>query len=201
MAVEEGELVLAVVEPDEVAARVHQPHQELPGLAALPAQLDGDLEEVDLGLVARAVHQRHEDLGALPPPLAQVAPHQRHPDLIALFAQLAVQPRSRQPLLRCRPLGPLLQQRVEARPHPLKRRTAAHPLPRYRLRLCQVAPHRVAADPHLAGDRPLTLALDQDLVTQDVHLSHPEHSLLQLSRGPRRWRCWTLTGGGSLLER
>ena len=54
----------AVVEPDEVAARVDQPHQELPGLAALASHLDRDLEEVDLRLVARAVHQRHVDLGA-----------------------------------------------------------------------------------------------------------------------------------------
>ncbi|MDE2933087.1 MAG: hypothetical protein OXS47_04355 [Chloroflexota bacterium] len=153
------------------------------------------------GLVARAVHQRHEDLGPLPTPLAQVAPHQRHPDLVALLTELAVQPRRRQPLLRRRPLGPLGQQLVKARPHPLERRTATHPLPRYRLRLRQVAPDRVTTDAQFPGDRPLALALDQDLVTQDVHLSHPEYSLLQPSRGPRRWRCWTLTGGGSLLER
>ena len=35
VAVEEGELVLALVEPHEVAPRVHQPHQEEPGLAPL----------------------------------------------------------------------------------------------------------------------------------------------------------------------
>ena len=33
--VEEGELVLALIEPDEVPPRVHQPHQEEPGLAPL----------------------------------------------------------------------------------------------------------------------------------------------------------------------
>ena len=54
-----ADLVLAVVEPDEVAARVHQPHQELPGPTPLTPDLDGDL-------------------GALAPPTAQVAPHQRH---------------------------------------------------------------------------------------------------------------------------
>ena len=64
-----------------------------------PPSFDGDLEEVGLRLVARAVHQRHVDLGAPAPPLAQVVPYQRLADLVALFAQLAVQPRRRQPLL------------------------------------------------------------------------------------------------------
>ena len=59
VAVEEGDLVLAVVEPDEVVARVHQPHQEVPGPTPLTPDLGGDL-------------------GALAPPTAQVAPHQRH---------------------------------------------------------------------------------------------------------------------------
>jgi hypothetical protein len=35
MAVEEGELVAALIEPGELAPRVHQPQQELPRLAPL----------------------------------------------------------------------------------------------------------------------------------------------------------------------
>ena len=128
---------------------------------ALTVQLDGDLEEVawasspdrcTSGTKTSARCRRHSP---------QVAPHQRHPDLVALLTQLAVQPRRRQPPLRRRPLRPLGQQLIEARPHPLERRTVAHPLLRYRLRLCQVAPHGVVAAPHPPGDRALTLALDQ----------------------------------------
>ncbi|MCY4639266.1 MAG: hypothetical protein OXC94_02870 [Chloroflexi bacterium] len=185
VAVEEGDLVLAVVEPDEVAARVHQPHQELPGLAALTVHLDGDLEEVDLGLVARAVHQRHVDLGALPPPLAQVAAHQRHPDLVALLAQLAVQPRRRHTLLRRRAPRPLLEQRVEARLHPfedgLPAWLALYP---HRLGQRQVAPHGVAADAQLPGDLPPAQPLDQHLVPQHVHVLHSEHPSPQPSAAP-----------------
>ena len=197
VAVEEGDLVLAVVEPDEVAARVHQPHQELPGLAALASQLDGDLEEVDLRLVARAVHQRHVDLGAPAPPLAQVAPHQRHADLVALFAQLAVQPRRRQPLLRRRPPRPLLQQCVEARLHPFEDRLPPRfTLDPHRLGQPQVAPDGVAADPHLPGGLPPAQTFDQHLVSQHVHVFHSEHPFPQSPR-PRRRRCWDTLRSGS----
>jgi len=47
VAVEEGELVLALVEPDEVAARVHQADCELLEPSALPIWFDRGREEVD----------------------------------------------------------------------------------------------------------------------------------------------------------
>ena len=185
VAVEEGQLVLTLVEPDEVAPRVHQPHQELPRLAALARYLDGDLEEVDLRLVARAVHQRHVDLGTLAAPLAQVVAHERHPDRVALLAQLPMQPRRRQPLLRRRALPPLLDQFLEARLHRLEDR----PLPRlafaaHRLAERQVAPHRVAADTHLACHPAPALALDQHLVPEYMDFLHSKHPLPQRSRPP-----------------
>ena len=52
--VEEGKLVLALVEPDEASARVHQPHQEKPGPVPLAREGDRDLEEVDLRPITRA---------------------------------------------------------------------------------------------------------------------------------------------------
>ena len=67
--VEKADLILALVDPREVAARVHQPHQEQPGLAARPVDVHQHFEEVDLGEIARPIRQRHEDLAALPLPL------------------------------------------------------------------------------------------------------------------------------------
>ena len=88
--VEERHLIATVVEPGEVATRVHEPHQELPRLATLAVLLDGDLEEVHLRLVAGTVHQRHEHLRLASLMLAPVAAHQRDPDLVPLFDQLPV---------------------------------------------------------------------------------------------------------------
>src|SRR5580700_993609 len=39
VAVEKGQLIATLVEPGELASRVHQPHQELPGFAPLAADL------------------------------------------------------------------------------------------------------------------------------------------------------------------
>ena len=144
-----------------------------------------DLEEVDLRLLARAVHQRHVDLGALAPPLAQVVADQGLPDPVALLAQLAVQPRRRHPLLRRRAARPLLQQLIEARLHLIKHRLPAwlalHP---HRLGQRQVAPHGVAADAHLPGDLPPAQPLDQHLVPQHVHVFHSEHPFPPASAAP-----------------
>lgn len=66
MAIEKGDLVAAMVKPGELAARVHQPQQELPDLKPLTRKLDRDLEEVALRLVAGPMDQRHIARGALP---------------------------------------------------------------------------------------------------------------------------------------
>ena len=41
--VEKADLILPLVDPAEVAARVHQPQQEEPRLAALAGEVDEDL--------------------------------------------------------------------------------------------------------------------------------------------------------------
>ena len=94
VAVEKGQLIAALVEPGELASRVHQPQQELPGFAPLAADLHHHLEEVDLRF-ARAINQRHINLGALPPPLAPVVAHQCPADLIAFRPELPMQPHRR----------------------------------------------------------------------------------------------------------
>ena len=127
VAVQEGELVLALVEPDEVSPRVHQPHQEEPGPAPLATEFHRHLEEIHLRALARAVDQRHVDLGALAPPLAQVLKHQRQPDLVALLPQCSLQPPSRHALLRRGPLRPLLDQLLKPRSHPLQHRPRRAP--------------------------------------------------------------------------
>jgi hypothetical protein len=82
VAVEKGQLIAALVEPGELAPRVHQPQQELPGFAPLAADLHHHLEEIDLRF-ARAINQRYVNLGPLPPPLAPVVTHQGPADPIA----------------------------------------------------------------------------------------------------------------------
>ena len=69
VAVEKADLILPLVDPAEVAAGVHQPQQEEPRLAPHAGDVDQHLEEVDLGEIARAIRQRHEDLAPLPLPL------------------------------------------------------------------------------------------------------------------------------------
>ncbi len=115
VAVEKRDLVGSVVDPREVATGVHQPHHEHPGLAALVADIDRDLEEVDLGRIAGAVEQRHVDLGGLTTLLAQPVLHDRQPDLVSLGDQLLVQPRGSDPLLCCGPVAPFLDDRRQPR--------------------------------------------------------------------------------------
>src|SRR5829696_9025655 len=55
MAVEKTDLILTLVDPREVTAGVHQPHQKQPGLAAHPLNLDEHLEEVNLREITRAI--------------------------------------------------------------------------------------------------------------------------------------------------
>ena len=54
VAVEKGQLIAAFVEPSELAPRVHQPQQELPGFAPFAADFHHHLEEIDL-CFARAI--------------------------------------------------------------------------------------------------------------------------------------------------
>jgi len=100
--VEKGDGVAAPVQPDELAARVHQPQQELPGLMPLAVQFHGDFKEVDLGFVAHAMNQRYIDFCPLAPSLAQVLVNRSQANLITFFQQSAMQPHPRQPLLRGR---------------------------------------------------------------------------------------------------
>jgi hypothetical protein len=181
MAVEEGQLIAAVIQPHEVATRVHQPQQELPDLAPLAADVDRHLEEVHLRL-AGTVHQRHEHLGGPPPQLAHVGSDRRHSYLEAFLDQLPVQPRSRDPLLGRRPRPPLLEQRCDPRPHPLEHRPrprlALHP---DRRRHPEVLADRVAAHPQLPRHRPHALLFHQHLVTDNMDLIHPQHPFLQVA--------------------
>ena len=133
--IEEGELILALVEPGEVPSGVHQPHQEEPGPAPLACEVDRDLAEVDLRPIAGAMDQRHVDPGAPPSPLAQIRQHGRQPDLVALVPQRPEQPPAGDALLRRGAPRPLLEQLLKPRPHLLQQRTRPLPLPEPRLRV------------------------------------------------------------------
>lgn len=67
--------ILLRAEHREVAARVHQTHQEKPRLLAHACELHPDLEEVDLRNLARPVHERHGDLSLCASKLRHQAPN------------------------------------------------------------------------------------------------------------------------------
>ncbi len=129
VAIEKTDLILALVDPREVAARVHQPHQKQPRLAARAVDIDEHLEEVDLGEIAGPIRQRHEDLATLALPLGDRLFDERDADPMALRHQQLVQARRRQLLFAARPLRRLGQQRLAPawRPHPTPAAPAARP--------------------------------------------------------------------------
>jgi hypothetical protein len=174
--VEERHLIAALVEPREVAPRVHEAQHEHPPFAALAVDLHGDVEEVDLRLVGRPVDERDEHLGFLSALLAPVRPHRRHADLEALIAKLAVQARRRDGLLGRRALAPVFDQLVEPRADGIEYRPLPGGLlPEYRLRLGHVLANRVATHAELLCHDPLTLPFHENLVPNNVNAIHPEH--------------------------
>ena len=176
VAIEKTDLVLALVDPREVAARVHQPHQKEPRLAARAVEIDEHLEEVDLGEIPRPIRQRHEDLAALALPLGDRLFHERDADPMALGHQQLVEPRRRQLLFPAGPLGRLRQHGVHARADHVPHRSS----PRRRLRsdrqrLLEVLADRDPRQSELTGHRPLRSAFHQHFVPHHMHLIHPEH--------------------------
>ena len=116
--------------------------------------------------------------------------------------QQPVQARGGQPLLAPGPLLRLGQQRL----HPLADHVPHRPGPRPGLRLprgdrlLQVLADRDARQPQLAGDRPLRPPLHQHLVSDDMHLIHPEHPFSE-PRIPRSGKSAIRPSGGLLSER
>ena len=80
--IEKADLVLPLVDPGEVAARVHQPHQEEPRFAPRSGKVDEYLEEVDLGKVARPIRERHKDLAPPPSPFGHRLFHEHDADVV-----------------------------------------------------------------------------------------------------------------------
>ena len=115
VAVEKADLILPLVDPGEVAARVHQPHQKEPRLRRTPATSTSTSKKSTSARSPGAIRQRHEDLPPLPLPLRDCRLHQRGADPMALGPQQLVQPRRRQPLLAARPVRRLRQQRLDPR--------------------------------------------------------------------------------------
>ena len=202
MPVEKADLILALVDPREVAARVHQPHQEQPRLPPGPVDVDQHLEEVDFGQIARPIRQRHEDLAALPLPFRDRVFDNGHAYAMPLGHQQLVQPRGRQSLLAARPPGGVDEHRL----HPLGDRVPHRPRPRRRLlfskrdRLIEVLPDRDARQSQLTGDGPLRPPLHQHFVSNDMYLIHPEHPSSEL-RIPRSGKPAVRPSGGLLSER
>jgi hypothetical protein len=169
MSIQEAGAITMIVQVDEVAARVHQPHQELPCLAAHAAFVDGHIEEVHLGLIAGTMNQRNVHLRCPPPLLRQIAAHRPLPNLHALFPQLAIKARRRQPVLAIQPRRPFLHQRIDPRPHDVQHRLCPiaylHPP---RLRLTQILLDGSAVQSQLTSDPPRAHPLHEVLVSYDV---------------------------------
>ena len=166
VSVEKTDLILALVDPREVTARVHQPHQEQPRFAAGPIDVDQDLEEVDLGEIPGTIRQRHEDLATLPLPFRDRVFHDGHAHPVALAQQQRVQPRGGQPLLAARPSHRVGQHRLD----PLSDRIPHRPRPRRRLglprrrRLAHIFAHRRPREAQLARHCPLRPSFDEHLM-------------------------------------
>src|SRR5882724_12575847 len=174
--VEKGHLILARIEPGEVAPRVHQPQDEHPRLAPLGAHVDEHLEEVDLAEVAGLVHERDEHL--LPPalPLRDHFPHHAVADDMALRQEQLVQARRGQSLLAACPARRLREQLLEARPDALLDRTRAlDRRPHARRGALDVAPDRVARHAQLSRRPSNGDFLNEHLVPNHIGLIHPQH--------------------------
>ena len=162
MPVEKAHLILALVDPREVAARIHQPHQEQPGLAARSIDVHQHFEEIALGEIAPPIRERHEDLAALSLPFRDRVFDDRHAHAVPFGPQQLVQPRGRQPLLAARPSHRFGQQRL----HPVGDRVPDRPGPRPSLqfphwgRLIHVLANSDPRQPQLAGDGPLRARLE-----------------------------------------
>ena len=172
--VEKTDLILPLVDPREVAARVHQPHQEEPRLAAGPVDVDQHLEEVDLGQIAGTIRQRHEDLAALPLPLRHRVLDDGHADAVPLGHQQLVQSRGGQPLFAARPPHRLGQQGL----HPRGDRVPDRPGPRRglrsssRRRLLQVLANRDPCQSRTHG-RPLAATGPPPALCAERHAPDP----------------------------
>jgi hypothetical protein len=202
VAVEKADLILAPVDPREVAAGVHQPHQKQPRFPPGAVHVEQHLEEVDLDQVSRPIGQRDKHLATLALPLGDRRFHDGDADPMALADQQLVEPRRRQLLLAAGPSTRLGQQRLDARAHlrpdgprPRRRRLTDRP------RLRDVLPHRPPRQPQLFGHLPLRPAFHQHLVTDDMHLVHPEHPFQRTAElgSPASPPC--RPSGGSLSER
>ena len=174
--VEKADLILALVDPREVATGVHQPHQKEPRLPTDAVEIDQYLEEVDLGEIARSIGQRHEHLTALALPLGDGLFDERDADPMALGDQQLVEPRGRQLLLPTGPSARFGQQPVHPVPHGVPDR----PRPDQGLLpngggLLEILSNRQPRNPELFRDLPPRAALHQHFVTNDMHLIHLEH--------------------------
>src|SRR5437016_9544489 len=173
--VEKGHLILARIEPGEVAPRVHQPQDEHPRLAPLGAHIDEHLEEVDLAEVAGLVHERDEHL--LPPalPLRDHLSYHAVADNVALRQVQLVQARRGQSLLAACPARRLREQLLEARPDALLDRTRAlDRRPHARPGALDVAPDRVARHAQLSRHPTNGDFLNEHLVPNHMGLIHPQ---------------------------
>ena len=183
MAVQKRDLVAALVQPREVAPRVHQVHHEQPRLLPLPRDLDGDLEEVHLRRVAGTPDQRHKHFLPLTPLLRQVGAHRRAAHLVPFLAELAMHQRPGDALLVGGARTPLTQDLVDPlvyllqhRPRPLRPRRLPRPAG-----IVDVLAHRVPAYLQVTGylsDRQPFLV---PLVSDNVYTIHPQHPSLRFS--------------------
>ena len=90
VAIEKADLILTLVDPREIAAGRHQPHQKQPRLPSHTIEIDEHLKEIDLGQVARPVRERHKHLTLRPPPLGDGLFHQRHADAMPVPTEYSV---------------------------------------------------------------------------------------------------------------
>ena len=166
---------------DEQRARAHQrvagAHHGEVVLALFAAVADRGEQ---LGVEAP---QPRQPLGVMPVGLALAAGNQRDLARVGdnhLVAELRHDTGRRPP-------RPLLQQRVEARLHPFEDRLPPRfALDPHRLGQPQVAPHGVAADPHLPGRLPPAQTFDQIRGRHPMFVTGKGRAVVTLVTGPRQ---------------
>ena len=178
--------VLLGAQHREIAARVHQAHQEQPRLLADARKLHPDLEEVDLRHFARSVDERHGHLSLRASKLGHQAAYGARAGRVAGIAQQLPEAGCCQPLFarRERPArlpdgcGRLLDRIARRRrTHGQRGSIDRHPLG------ARVAPDRVARQPELPCDLSDRNSLGVHLVPNhcnQIHRHHPGRVTLAL---------------------
>jgi hypothetical protein len=176
VAIKEGDLVTTIIQPDEIIAGVHQPHQELPYFAQCPCSFDRDFEEVYLSRLRRSVDERDENFGCLSAFLAKVDADSSDADIETFFAELVVEASASNALFWSGASVPLVEKLIKAWYYFVFDRGRPRRFfnPDW-LRVSGILLDRSTAESHLPSHLANAFVFDEKFVSDDVNEIHPQH--------------------------